>query len=204
MEEFLNLLKISDQLLGPQGCSWDKEQTLFTLQPYLMEETHELLEAIDSSDPAKIADELGDVLYALVFIAKLGERQGMFSLSQAIQLVCDKLIRRHPHVFGDTKVSSTQDIVNNWEAIKKTEKTHETRKNLFDGIPAKLPLLPKAQKMAKRLQRNRGVSSESSELTEEQLGQQLWTLIQQAESTGLDAESALRRKLRELELSEQL
>jgi len=194
MKEFYKLLDIADQLLGPKGCSWDKEQTFFTLQPYLLEETHELIEAIDSLDPQKMSEELGDVLYALIFIAKLGQIEGHFDLRQAIETVSEKLIRRHPHVFGDVKVSSNEDIVRNWEEIKKKEKSQEQRKNIFDGIPATLPALPKAQKMAHKLK-----IKTSEKLTEEELGEKLWDLIAHAEGSGIDAESALRRKLAKIE-----
>src|SRR3990167_8148889 len=105
MEEINHLLGIADQLLGPNGCSWDKEQTLFTLQPYLLEEVHEIIEAIDLLDFEKISEELGDVLYALVFVVKLSEKEGHFTMNEAVAGVCEKLIRRHPPVFGDVKVS---------------------------------------------------------------------------------------------------
>lgn len=191
MQELIHLIEIADKLLGPNGCSWDKEQTLFTLQPYLLEETHELIEAIDSEDVKKIVDEVGDVLFALVFISKLGP----FDIRESLSMVAEKLIRRHPHVFGNVKVSSNEEIVKNWEEIKKTEKTHEGRKNIFDGIPASLPALPRAQKMAKKLK------AKGDSISEEELGEQLWSLMQRAYGSGLDAESALRRKLSQIEKS---
>jgi tetrapyrrole methylase family protein/MazG family protein len=198
MNELTQLMSIADRLLGPDGCSWDKEQTLFTLQPYLLEETHELIEAIDSQDPQKIADELGDVLFALVFISKLGEAQKTFTMQDSIKLISEKLIRRHPHVFGDVKVSSNQEIIDNWDTIKKTEKAHEARKSLFDGIPETLPAMPKAQKMAKKIQKkNRDSSSEIT--SEERVGEELWKLIYQCQLEGIDAESALRRHLIKVE-----
>jgi len=197
MKEFNDLLEIADQLLGPNGCSWDKEQTLFSLQPYLLEETHELIEAIDLRAPQKISEELGDVLYALVFVAKLGEAAGSFDMKGALQLVCDKLIRRHPHVFGDVKVNSREEIVQNWEEIKKKEKGHKERKGIFEGIPLTLPSLPKAQKMAHKLKRKR--SGAAPFKTGEELGEQLWELISWADQMGIDVEGALRRKLQEIE-----
>ncbi len=197
MKEFNDLLKIADQLLGPNGCSWDKEQTLFTLQPYLVEEIHELIEAIDTLDSEKISEELGDCFYALVFVAKLAEAQKKFNLPQVFAAVGEKLIRRHPHVFGDVLVSSNDDIVRNWEEIKKTEKSGQERKALFDGIPPTLPALPRAQKMAKKLRKKNG--GEGKALTEEQLGEELWALVRAAEWLNLDVESALRRKLAEVQ-----
>ena len=197
MKEFHRLLEIADQLLGPKGCPWDREQTFFTLQPYLLEETHELIEAIDTLDSQKISEELGDCLYALIFIAKLAELEKRFDIGQSIESVSEKLIRRHPHVFGDVNVSSTEDIVRNWEEIKKKEKAGQERKNLFDGIPPTLPALPRAQKMAKKLRKKGG--GESRPLSEEELGEGLWELIQAADRHNLDAESALRRKLAQVE-----
>jgi MazG family protein len=194
MKEFHRLLEITDQLLGPNGCSWDREQTFFTLQPYLLEEAHELIEAIDALDSEKISEELGDCFYVLIFIAKLAETQQRFDLRQTLESVSEKLIRRHPHVFGDVKVTSTGDILRNWEEIKKREKGGQERKNLFDGIPPTLPALPRAQKMAKKLRKKTGESSDRS-LTEEELGEEIWKLVQAAEKLNLDAESALRRKL---------
>jgi tetrapyrrole methylase family protein/MazG family protein len=199
MSKFSKLLDIADQLLGPNGCPWDKEQTLYTLQPYLLEETHELLEAIDTLDPEKIADELGDVFYALIFIAKLGELEKIFSIDESIDLVCQKLIRRHPHVFGDIKVTSSQEIIENWDKIKKKEKTHQQRKTLFEGIPPTLPILPRAQKMARKIQRKNGVASAVANLNEETIGQKLWELVQVSEKEGIDIESALRRYLTKIE-----
>ena len=192
MKEFDELLSIADRLLGPGGCSWDQEQTLFTLQPWLLEETHELIEAIDSLDAEKIADELGDVFFALVFISKLGEAEKTFTIKQSLELVSQKLIRRHPHVFADAKVTSSEEIIENWDKIKKTEKAHEQRKNLFDGIPETLPLIARAQKMAKKIQKKNGHGPKQG-LSEEVMGEKLWNLIQEGQSEGVDMESALRR-----------
>lgn len=201
MKEFHRLLEIADRLLGPSGCPWDREQTIFTLQPYLLEETYELIEAIDSLDSQKMIEELGDVLYTLVFIAKLAETEGRFTLSDAIHAVGDKLIRRHPHVFGEEKASSSEEVVKRWEEIKKQEKASEGRKKIFDGIPSTLPALARAQKMARKLHRQRGASKEaaSSFQSEEEWGTRIWELICEAEGHGIDAESALRRKLQRLE-----
>ncbi len=200
MKEFSRLLDIAAQLLAPGGCSWDREQTLLTLQPYLIEETHELLEAIDLGDGEKMAEELGDVLYNLVFIAKLGESQKLFTMKQAIESECEKLIRRHPHVFGDVKVSSNEEIIRNWNEIKKKEKGASKSDHPFAGIPPSLPALPKAQKMAHRVRKLKGEKQgEGSIRDEAHLGDLLWDLVVQAEKQGIDAESALRRRLQAME-----
>ncbi len=187
MTEFENLLRIADRLLGEGGCPWDQEQTFFTLQPYLLEETHELIEAIDLLDSKKISEELGDVLYALVFIAKLGEKEKIFNLSDSIRKVTEKLIRRHPHVFSNTKISSTEDVVKNWEEIKK----EEGKKSPIADIPPTLPALARAQKVIHKLKKKKSPVVE--EKISDDVGQRLWELVREAESHGIDAESALRR-----------
>lgn len=192
MEEFKKLVSISEQLLGPGGCPWDQEQTLFTLQPYLLEETHELIEAIDANDPTKISEELGDVLYALIFIAKLGEKDGTFTLPDSIRLVAEKLVRRHPHVFGDKKIATTDEVISNWEETKKKE----GKKSPIDNIPPTLPALARAQKVIHKL---RKAKKEFSRKESDDIGQRLWDLVLEADSQGVDAESALRRVCLEVE-----
>lgn len=180
------LLAIADRLLGPEGCPWDREQTLFSLQPYLLEETHELLEAVDLQDPAKMTEELGDVLYALIFIAKLGEKEKIFTLSDAIRAVCEKLIRRHPHIFGDKKFSSTDEVLTNWEEVKKAE----GKKSPIENIPPTLPALARAQKVIHKLRKKTALINEKISTG---IDQKLWDLIKEADAEGIDVESALRR-----------
>jgi len=190
MIEFDELLKIADTLLGPNGCPWDKKQTFDTLKPYILEETHELLEALDQNDASKIKEELGDCFYALLFLAKLGEVNGIFTLQGSFRNISEKLIRRHPHIFGDIEVSSTDDVVRNWEEIKKKE----GKKNPIEGIPLTLPALARAQKVIGKLRRERKESEPTPSFnTEEELGEKLWNLVEEAEGLGIDAESALRR-----------
>jgi uncharacterized protein YabN with tetrapyrrole methylase and pyrophosphatase domain len=187
VDEFNNLLSVADKLLGPTGCPWDREQTFFTLQPYLLEEAHELIEAIDSQNPVKISEELGDVLYALIFIAKLGEKDQSFTLSQSIQTVVEKLIRRHPHIFGDKKISSPDEVQANWEEVKRKE----GKKSPIADIPPTLPALARAQKVIHKMRRQKNPTIE--EKISDDIGQRLWDLVKEAESLGIDAESALRR-----------
>jgi MazG family protein len=187
MKEFERLVRIAEDLLGPNGCPWDKEQTFFTLQPYLLEEVHELLEAIDLQDPKKIKEELGDVLYALIFIAKLGEKEGSFFLKDSMNEVSEKLIRRHPHVFGDKKIASSDEVLSNWEEVKKKE----GKKSPIDNIPPSLPALARAQKVIHKLRRQK--NSIVEEKISEGFDQRLWDLVKEAEKEGIDAESALRR-----------
>ncbi len=198
----MNLLKIADRLLGPGGCPWDQEQTLLTLQTYLLEEAHELIEAIDSNDPKKIVEELGDVLFTLVFIGKLGEKQNLFTFEEAEQHECEKLIRRHPHIFANEKVESVDEVLRNWEKIKKDERADKGRETILDGIPPTLPILARAQKIILKLRRAKSsLVPEKSEKkqTESEIAQRLWDLVSEAENSGVDAESALRRFCRQIE-----
>ncbi len=190
MKEFDELLDMADTLLGPEGCPWDKKQTYDTLKPYILEEFHELLEAIDLKDPERMREELGDCLYGLVFLGKLAEQNGIFHLQEALRTVLEKMIRRHPHIFGNVKVESEDDIVRNWEEMKKKE----GKTNPIEGIPPGLPALARAQKVIMKLRRAKKAASIPSSLkSEENLGEKLFDLVAQAETSGFDAESALRR-----------
>ena len=164
-----------------------------------MEETHELIEAIDGQDPSHIVEELGDVLYAWVFIGKIGEKQKLFTLDEIMKQINEKLIRRHPHIFANEKIDSVDDVLKNWEIIKKKEKD---RKTILDGIPSSLPLLARCQKVIEKLRRSKSSllpESSATEISEAQIGQQLWTIVAQAASSGIDAEGALRRYCSQLE-----
>lgn len=150
MKEFTRLLEIADKLLGPNGCPWDQEQTLFSLQTYLLEESHELIEAIDSNDPQKILEELGDLFYVLIFISQLGEKEGLFKLSDSLNAVAEKMIRRHPHVFAEVKVSSSADVMKNWEEIKAQEKGQAHRKKILTAFLPPCQPFRKRRKWSKR------------------------------------------------------
>lgn len=122
MNEFNNLLEVSDILLGSKGCSWDKKQTFESLKKYFIEEVNELIEGIDKKDDTNILEELGDVLYLIVFLAKIAEKNKKFTIKEVIKTLIDKLVRRHPHVFSNKKVANVQEIIDNWQTIKKQEK----------------------------------------------------------------------------------
>ena len=198
MDRFDQLLKIADQLLGPNGCPWDKRQTFSSLQPYLLEEAHELIEAIDLNISEKIKEEFGDLLYTLVFLAKVGEKEGIFTLSESIRSIGEKLIRRHPHIFGEVKVESADEVVKNWEEIKKSE----GKKSPVDQIPPTLPALARAQKVVQKMTRAKKLENKETLIhSEEELGRSLWDLVRQAEQLGFDAERALRKVSMEHERS---
>ena len=150
MKEFDRLVEIIKVLRGENGCPWDKVQTLKSLKPCLVEETAEVLEAMEG-DPEEHKGELGDLLMNIVFQADIREDAGDFNIEDVSKEVCEKLIRRHPHVFKEKQEGLTpEETLLNWEAIKKTEKAHQNRKSAIDGIPIYLPALAKAQKIQKK------------------------------------------------------
>ncbi|MBT9176670.1 MAG: Nucleoside triphosphate pyrophosphohydrolase [Firmicutes bacterium] len=144
MEAFLSLM---DVLQGEHGCPWDREQTHLSLRPFLIEETYEVLEAIESNDSDALAEELGDLLLQVVFHAHLASREHRFDLVDCIESISRKLIRRHPHVFGDVQISGADEVLSNWHRIKQGEKAASTREGLLDGIPNGLPALAQAYKL---------------------------------------------------------
>lgn len=158
-KHFERLVEIMSTLRGPDGCPWDKEQDFNSLKPMLVEEVYEVLEAIDLTDFDAVAEELGDLLLHIVFQAQLGKEQGMFNIDTVIQKICDKLIRRHPHVFGNQSAGSSADVIKNWEAIKAQEKAEKLnrrtpeQRSLLEGIPSKLPAMYEAHQISSRAAR---------------------------------------------------
>ena len=202
MDKFDALLNIAERLLGPQGCPWDQKQTFLSLQPYVLEEAHEVVEAVDSNEDEKIIEELGDLLYTVVFYSKLAEKSGRFSILEIIESIQEKLIRRHPHVFAELKVEGMEEVAINWEKIKAKEKGNKNPRNAFEGIPPTLPSLIRAQKIIKKMQRAGSLTSakqDNCQEGEKEIGEQLLDLVIRAENSHVDAESALRRALARLE-----
>jgi len=154
MNETLNalskLIQITDTLMGEDGCPWDKVQTRESLKPYLVEETYEVLEALDENDPDKIKDELGDLLYQILFHSKISSLKGEFDFRDVIDNLSEKMVRRHPHVFKDAKLSTPDQVIEQWEDIKKKEKNKTNQKSILDSIPINLPSLIRAQKIQKK------------------------------------------------------
>ena len=181
-------------------CPWDREQTHKSLSRHLLEETYEILEAIDDLEAPESAgyihleEELGDLLVQVCFHATLAAEQGQFTLADVAQGVHDKLVSRHPHVFGEVQADTPAQVAANWEQIKKTEKG---RQSIMDGVPASLPSLLYAQKIqAKAASAGyplESVQAQEQQLSEEELGQLLFSMVGAARSLGLDAEAALRR-----------
>ncbi|WP_026678108.1 nucleoside triphosphate pyrophosphohydrolase [Fictibacillus gelatini] len=142
--DFDYLRGIIAELRGPNGCPWDKKQTHASLKKYLLEEAYEVLEAIDEEDDDHLVEELGDVLLQVLLHAQIGEDEGFFSIHDVIFSLTEKMIRRHPHVFGETSAKTADEVVQNWEAIKRQEKGNDQRKSILDGVPKASPALYKA------------------------------------------------------------
>ena len=154
MSEPINELRdILRKLRAPGGCPWDQKQTLDTLKPNLIEESYELIDAIEAKDYAKIREELGDVLLQVVCQSQICEEEQQFDLNDVIREVSDKLIRRHPHVFGDVDAKDADQVLKNWDAIKRREKGEDKPSSILEGVPRHLPALQKAHQVQKRAAR---------------------------------------------------
>ena len=152
-ELFKSLVEVIATLRGENGCPWDREQTHTSLKSTLIEETYETVEAIDAAVPEKLKEELGDLLLNIMLQAQIAAENNDFNMYDVIDTLTEKLIRRHPHVFGDVNVQNSDDVVKNWEAIKKEEEGYEDRESILDGIPIALPALLRGQKIQKRAAR---------------------------------------------------
>jgi tetrapyrrole methylase family protein/MazG family protein len=158
-----DLCRLVQTLRGENGCPWDKKQTPESVGIYLIEEVFELVDAIESGSAEQICEELGDVLFHIVFIARMFEEIGKFDLSQVARSITEKMIRRHPHVFGEKEVSSSDEVTQNWHKIKLTEKKDGKSQSLLESLPAKLPALIRAYRISDRAAKS---GLEWTELTE--------------------------------------
>jgi len=150
LELFENLLQIMDRLRGENGCPWDREQTRSTLKPYIIEEAYEVVEAIEEGVPATIREELGDLLFQVIFQARIGKERDEFSMGDILKVLKEKMVRRHPHVFGSTTVRNSREVLQNWEEIKKQEKNHKPKRSILSGTPRQLPSILKAQRIQEK------------------------------------------------------
>ncbi len=211
---FAKLISIVDTLMGENGCPWDKVQTRETLKPYLVEEVYETLEALDEGDPEKIKDELGDLLYQILFHAKISELKKEFDIHDVIENLSEKMVRRHPHVFEEGKLHTPEQVVDQWEVIKKNEKNHRDNTSILDSIPKHLPSLLRSQKLQKKAAKHGfdwdQISAIFDKLDEEiaefkeavlegkahdiagEMGDLLFVLVNIARHKKIDAEEALR------------
>ena len=147
---FDRLVAIMDRLRDPGGCPWDREQTIHTLAPYFLEEAYEVADAIAEGDPAGLCEELGDLLLQIVFVARIARENGWFDVDRVAEAIAEKMVRRHPHVFGDREVSGAAEVMRNWEDIKREERTADAGASALDGVPGALPALLKAFRMTEK------------------------------------------------------
>jgi MazG family protein len=211
---FERLVQIMARLRAPEGCPWDREQTRTSLKPYLLEEAYEVLEAIEKADVEGLEEELGDLLFQVLFHAQVARERGEFTIADVLRRLCDKMISRHPHVFGDASVASASEALTQWEAIKQRQAAEAGhRRSVIDGVPRALPSLLRAQRMQSKAARVRfdwpdaaaawaKVSEEAAEvsgalvegdrrLIQEELGDLLFSVVNVARLSGIDAEEAL-------------
>lgn len=216
-EKFQRLVEIMARLRGPNGCPWDSEQTFDTIKPYTLEETYEVLDAIDRRDWGELSEELGDFLLQAVFYAQMAEEQSLFRISDVLDAIIQKLIRRHPHVFGDESAPSASDVKRIWGEVKAAEQREKGTRNhgLLASVPRALPALVEAQQIASRaahvgfdwetpeqvieklheelgeLDRARRAASPTE--LENEIGDLLFVLVNLARFVKVDPEQALRR-----------
>jgi MazG family protein len=197
------LLVVMAKLRSPTGCPWDREQDHQSLRRHAIEEVYELIDAIEAQDDYEMAEELGDLLLQVVFHCQLAKERGAFNFEKVTQTLVDKLIRRHPHVFGATKVKNVDEVWANWEKIKRAEKkgTHLERKSAFDGIPRHLPALLRAEKLFKKAQKIGLATANGNrrKLTKASVAAELFELATQAQDRGWCAEELLASEIKKRE-----
>jgi uncharacterized protein YabN with tetrapyrrole methylase and pyrophosphatase domain len=202
-----DLLRIMARLRSPRGCPWDREQDHMSLRWHAVEEVYELMDAIESRDDDEMEEELGDLLLQVVFHCQLAKERGAFNFEKVARRIADKLIRRHPHVFGDVKVKDVDQVWANWEKIKQAEKhgTSRARPSAIDGIPKHLPALMRAEKLLKKSRKAGLLKSPARTRKSERvlsrsvLARQLLLLAQTALDSGWSAEDLLHRELAAME-----
>ncbi|MGI6359339.1 MAG: nucleoside triphosphate pyrophosphohydrolase [Bacillota bacterium] len=207
------LMQVMERLRAPEGCPWDLEQDHQSLRPYLLEEAHEVLEAIDQGDMHKLADELGDLLLQVVFHAQIAKENGDFDLRTPVRLIVEKMRRRHPHVFGQVTVRSSADVLRNWQAIKAEERAGRVSSSLLQGVPKVMPGLLQAYKLQQKAatvgfdwpdvsgawQKVKEETAEFEQALEtgdpiacqDELGDLLFAIVNVARFHGIEAETAL-------------
>jgi tetrapyrrole methylase family protein/MazG family protein/ATP diphosphatase len=217
-QTFCRLVELMQRLLSPDGCPWDREQTFLSLRRYVIEEACEVVDAIDGGDRQELRSELGDLIFQVVFQAEIGRAEGSFGPDDVIAAICEKLVRRHPHVFADVEVDSPAEVLRNWEAIKARERAAKGEdRGLLSGVPRSLPALVRAQRIGEKVARvgfdwpdtggsrskvseeirelDEAIAGGDKERIEAELGDVLFALVNLARHTGVDAEGALRRTI---------
>ena len=209
------LVDVMARLREPGGCPWDREQTRVSLKPYLVEETYEVLDAIESGDPRALREELGDLLFQVIFHARIAHELGEFSIADVLRVLQDKMVQRHPHVFGEASVTTATEALAQWETIKRRESERAgTARSVVDGVPRALPSLIRAQRLQSKAARVHfdwpnasaaweKVEEEIREAREalhagdrarlvDELGDVLFSLVNVARLSSIDADEALR------------
>ena len=208
------LVGVMQRLLSPDGCPWDREQSLESLRKYVLEEACEVIDAIDSGNRDALREELGDLLLQIVFQAELGRREGKFAIDDVVEGIVSKLVSRHPHVFGDLTAKDADEVLRNWEKLKAQEKG---QRGILAGVPRAMPALTRAQRIGEKVARvgfdwkdargsrakvdeeigelDRAVASGDKAAIEEELGDALFALVNLSRHVDVDAEGALRRTI---------
>jgi MazG family protein len=198
-----DLLAVMAKLRSPRGCPWDREQDHLTLRFHAVEEVYELMDAIEAGDDHEMAEELGDLLLQVVFHCQLARERGAFDFEKVARIITDKLIRRHPHVFGDVKVKNVAQVWANWEQIKHAEKkgTKHERPSAFDGIPRHLPALLRAEKLVKKARKAKLLGEEKggTRLSRQEIRAALFAVVEAAQQRGWSAEELLRKETKRYE-----
>jgi len=215
-QKFERLVEIMARLRSPQGCPWDRQQTFDTIKPYLLEETYEVLEAVDARDWEALAEELGDLLLQAVFFAQMASEQGYFTIADALDAINEKLVRRHPHVFGEGRADSPEEVKQRWDQIKMAEYQQKQRPSgLLDRVPRSQPALAEAAQISSKVARvgfdwenvdqvieklheeldelRRARQQASPEKLEEEVGDLLFVIVNIARHLKVDPEQALRK-----------
>jgi len=216
-KSFEKLIDIMATLRGPGGCPWDQEQSYQDINPYLLEEAHEVVDAIDQKDFEGLREELGDLLVHIVFFSQLAREESRFTAAEVVEGACEKMVRRHPHVFGKTKAKNTEEVLVNWEKIKAEENENKGKKreSMLEGLPKNLPALIKAFRLGEKSSRvgfdwpdqkgilkkvreeltefEEAIEEKNKEEIEKEYGDLLFTLANVARFFKLDPETSLRK-----------
>jgi tetrapyrrole methylase family protein/MazG family protein len=213
--EFEKLVKIMSALRGENGCPWDKEQTRESLKPFLVEETYEVLEAIDEGKPEKIKEELGDLLFQIIFHCQLASERKEFDINEVIRKISEKMIGRHPHVFGEAQYETAEEVLKQWEERKREE--GKSRESILEGVPREMPSLLRAHRIQSRASRvgfdwtrvedvlkkldeelaefRNALEKNDQEEIEDELGDVFFVLVNISRFVGVNPEDALRKTI---------